>query len=84
MVRYGHGQWTSCGADPELAGYLTVSKYVPVDRRGTYWLFTCRAHRGLVTDPRPLTADDRADLEYRQEQVKLALAGQPYRRFRAV
>jgi hypothetical protein len=25
MARYGHGQWTSCGAKPEVAGYLTVS-----------------------------------------------------------
>jgi hypothetical protein len=44
MVRYGHGQWTSCGAEPVVAGYRIVSEYAPVDRRGTYLLFICRGH----------------------------------------
>jgi hypothetical protein len=78
MVRYGHGQWTSCRAEPELAGYLTISEHVPVDRRGTYLLFTCRTHARLVTEPRPMTEADRAELKHRREQERLALAGKPY------
>jgi hypothetical protein len=27
MVRYGHGQWTGCGAEPELAGCAASAKY---------------------------------------------------------
>ena len=84
MVRYGHGQWTSCRAEPELAGFLTVSEHVPVDRRGTYLLFTCRAHIGLVTDPRPMTDEDRAELEHRREQERLGLAGRPYDRVQPI
>ena len=80
IVRYGRGQWTSCGAEPELAGYRTITKHVPAARRGTYLLFTCRAHTDLVTDPRPMTADDRDELKHRREQERRALAGGPYER----
>ena len=48
MIRSGHGQWKACGGRPEIAGYFTVSKHVPPDRRGTYLLFTCRSHTILV------------------------------------
>jgi hypothetical protein len=82
MVRWGHGQWQACGGRPEFAGHLTVSEHVPVDRRGTYRLFTCSVHTRLVKDPEPMTAADRAELERRREQERLALAGKPYERVR--
>jgi hypothetical protein len=82
MVRYGHGQWTSCGAEPELAGHLTVSEHVPVGRRGTYRLFVCPDHTRLLNDPQPMSAGDRAELEHRREQERLALAGKRYERVR--
>jgi hypothetical protein len=84
MVRYGHGQWTSCGAEPEVAGFPDRSEYVPVARRGTYLLFTCRAHIRLVTDPRPMTEADRTELEHRREQDRLGLAGRPYERVQPI
>jgi hypothetical protein len=57
---------------------------VPVDRRGTYLLFACRVHIGLVTDPRPVTVDDRAEREHRQEQERQALAGGPRERVQPI
>jgi hypothetical protein len=82
MVRYGHGQWTSCGGEPELAGFLTVTAHVPVDMRGTYRLFVCLDHTRLVDDPKPMSAEDRSELEHRREQERLALSGKRYERVR--
>jgi hypothetical protein len=45
MVRCNRGQWGSCGGEPELAGYLTITARVAVDKRGTYRLFVCPARR---------------------------------------
>jgi len=36
MVRENRGQWGSCAGEPELAGHLTVTAHVPLDKRGTY------------------------------------------------
>jgi hypothetical protein len=82
MARYGRGQWTSCGAEPELAGYLTVTEHVPVAQRGIYRLFVCLAHAYLVDGAAPMTEADRAELEHRREQERLALAGKRYERVR--
>jgi hypothetical protein len=84
MIRRNRGQWGSCPAEPEFAGYLSIIEHVLVDRRGIYVLFTCRAHTALVTDPRPMTEADRAELEHRQEQWRLGLAGRPYERVQPV
>jgi hypothetical protein len=35
MVRWGHGQWVACPAEPELAGFRTITEHVPATRRGT-------------------------------------------------
>jgi hypothetical protein len=82
MVRCNRGQWGSCGSEPELAGYLTVTAHVPVDMRGTYRIFVCLDHTRLVDDSEPMSAEDRADLEHRREQERLALAGRRYDRAR--
>ena len=66
MVRCNRGQWGSCGSEPELAGHLTVTAHVTVDKRDTYRLFVCPAHTRLVNDPQPMSAEDRAELEHRR------------------
>jgi hypothetical protein len=75
---------TSCRAKPELAGYLTITEHVPADRRGTYLLFTCRTHAHLVTEPRPMTAEDRAELGHQRERERRALAGGPWERIQPI
>jgi hypothetical protein len=67
---------------PELAGYLTVTAHVAIDKRGTYRLFVCPAHTRLVNDPQPMSAEDQAELEHRREQERLALDGKRYERVR--
>ena len=84
MVRYGHGQWNSCGGEPVLAGHLTITEHVPVARRGTYRLFVCLAHARLVDGATRMTDQDRAELTHRREQERLGLAGRPYERVQPI
>jgi hypothetical protein len=78
MVRRGAGQWGSCPGEPTHAGFVDhAAGYRPGVR---FRVFPCDRHTGQVDDPAPMTDDDRAELEHRREQVRLAMAGKPYDR----
>ena len=75
-VRTGMGgSWRSCGGVPEFAG-----EYLFQHERERFLIFTCAEHCSQVPGSHPITGDERAELEHRREQVRLALAGKPYRR----
>jgi hypothetical protein len=54
---------------PRQAGYLPAVRLPP-------------AHTRLVNEPQPMSAEDRAELEHRREQERLALDGKRYERVR--
>ena len=77
-VRTGMGgSWRFCGGRPEFAG-----EFLFQHERERFLLFTCSEHRGEVPGSHPITVVERAELEHRREQERLALAGKPYERTR--
>jgi hypothetical protein len=57
MVRRQVGQWTSCSAEPEFAGYVGGRS------RERHRVFPCARHRELVQDLQPLADEDRAEVQ---------------------
>jgi hypothetical protein len=65
--------------EPLLAGFRTITEHVPVDPGApTACSYAFRA--SLVDKTVAITDADRAELEHRRAQIRVALAGKPYQR----
>jgi hypothetical protein len=69
------GSWRSCGGVPEFAGEF-LFEY----GQKRYVIFTCADHRHAVPRSHRITTNERAELEWRREQERLALAGKRFER----
>jgi hypothetical protein len=60
LIGYGRSGYSSCVSEPTSSGLIVSS-----DTGDVAWAFACDRHVGVLTDPRPLTDDDVAELNRR-------------------
>ena len=70
------------GAFRQCSGEVVAAGLVRTRRREVWLAFSCELHRDQLEDPRPLTDEELAELEWRREQSRLALAGRRYQKVR--
>jgi hypothetical protein len=71
MVRRGAGQWADCGAPPAHAGW--VDRVAGRPRGERVRVFPCEQHAHLVQELRPISDDDRAEVQRRRDAYAAAL-----------
>jgi hypothetical protein len=60
LIGTGRSGYSPCVSEPTSSGLIAFR-----DTGKVAWAFACDRHAGVLADPRPLTADDIAELDRR-------------------